>query len=300
MQINDNNLEVLEVGGCPSLTCLISCRGGGLPPTLKNLQIWGCKKLEALLVEKGMEINCPSLEFVWIWGCDRLKYLPDALPNNNNLRNLGLLAVGRCENFESIPEGWFHFATNLTILNITGCKKLKALPVLSHGFQTINYLTSLQTLSMNISEWNNNFKKIGLHSLSSLIKLLIEGPISVAEDEEEDDVTGSSFPIDGKLLPTSLISLSIMKIRNLEKLSSKLFQNLASLEEFYIRGCPRLKSLPVQRLPPLLKRLSISGSRKLTGKCEMGKGKYWPHISKIPKVKVDGDDDDDDDDDDDE
>ncbi|CAL5381683.1 unnamed protein product [Camellia sinensis] len=281
MQINDNNLEVLEVGGCPSLTCLISCRGGGLPPTLKNLQIWGCKKLEALLVEEGMEINCPSLESIWIWGCDRLKYLPDALPNNNNLRNLSLLAVGRCENLESIPKGWFHFTTNLTILNITGCKKLKALPVLSHGFQTINYLTSLQGL------------------LSSLIKLLIEGPISVAEDEEEDDVTGSSFPIDGKLLPTSLISLSIMKFRNLEKLSSKLFQNLASLEEFYIRGCPRLKSLPVQRLPPLLKRLSISGSRKLTGNCEMGKGKYWPHISKIPKVKVDGDGDDDDDDDDD-
>ncbi|CAL5331503.1 unnamed protein product [Camellia sinensis] len=179
--------------------------------------------LEALLVEEGMEINCPSLE--------------------------------------------------------------SALPVLSHGFQTINCLTSLQGLLMNILEWNNNFKKIGLHSLSSLIKLLIEGPISVAEDEEEDDVTGSSFPIDGKLLPTSLISLSIMKFRNLEKLSSKLFQNLTSLEEFYIKGSPRLKSLPVQRLPPLLKRLSISGSRKLTGKCEMGKGKYWPHISNIPKVK---------------
>ena len=125
---------------------------------------------------------------------------------------------------------------------------------------------------MNISEWNNNFKKIGLHSLSSLTRLSISGTISVAEDEE--GVVGSSFPIDGKLLPTSLINLWIRGFRNLEKLSSKLFQNLASLEELWIRGCPRLKSLPVQKLPPSLKRLEIHGSRELTRKCEKGKGKY--------------------------
>ncbi|THG03442.1 hypothetical protein TEA_013960 [Camellia sinensis var. sinensis] len=171
-QINDNNLEVLWVENCPSLTCLISCKGGGLPPTLKELWIWWCKKLEALLEEDGMEISCPSLEFVWISGFDRLKYLPDALPNNNNLRNLCRLNLYGCENLEYIPEGWFHSATNLRQLKISGCKKLKALP---HGSQSINYLTSLQELDMNISQWNNNFKKIGFHSLSSLKRLLISG-----------------------------------------------------------------------------------------------------------------------------
>ncbi|KAI8024855.1 Lysophospholipid acyltransferase LPEAT2 [Camellia lanceoleosa] len=35
---------------------------------------------------------------------------------------------------------------------------------------------------MNISQWNNNFKKIGLHSLSSLTSLWIQ------EDEEEEEV----------------------------------------------------------------------------------------------------------------
>ncbi|XP_028078791.1 putative disease resistance RPP13-like protein 1 [Camellia sinensis] len=92
-QINDSNLQVLDVQDCPSLTCLISCRGGRLPPTLKELQIRRCKKLEALLEEERMEINYPSLESVWISGCDRLKYLPDALPNNNNLRNLSQLIL---------------------------------------------------------------------------------------------------------------------------------------------------------------------------------------------------------------
>ncbi|CAL5382424.1 unnamed protein product [Camellia sinensis] len=292
-QINDSNLQVLDVQDCPSLTCLISCRGGRLPPTLKELQIRRCKKLEALLVvEEGMEITCPPLENVLIMDCDRLKYLPDALPNNNNnnLRNLSVLFLYGCKNLEYIPEGWFHSATNLSHLDIRGCKKLKALP---RGLQSITYLTSLQLLWMDIPHWNNNFKKIGLHSLSSLRTLLIEGPISVAEDEEEEEeeeeeegVAGSSFPIDGKLLPTSLINLWIRDLRNLEKLSSKLFQNLASLESLEIWGCPRLKSLPVQRLPPSLKRLTLWGSRKLTRKCEKGKGKYWPHLAHIPEVDV--------------
>ncbi|CAL5331138.1 unnamed protein product [Camellia sinensis] len=277
-QINDSNLQVLEVANCPSLTCLISCRGGGLPPTLKQLQIMRCKKLEALLaVDEGMEITCPSLESVWIINCDRLKYLPDALPNNNNnnLRNLSGLYLYGCKNLEYIPEGWFHSATNLAHLAIRGCKKLKALP---HGLQSINYLTSLQSLEMNISEWNNNFKEIDLHSLSSLTTLLIEEE----EEEEEEGVAGSSFPIDGKLLPTSLIDVQMGGFRNLEKLSSKLFQNLASLEYLRISGCPRLKSLPVQRLPPSLMSLVIQRCPRLTGKCEKGKGKYWPHLARIP------------------
>ncbi|THG02397.1 hypothetical protein TEA_004329 [Camellia sinensis var. sinensis] len=281
-QINDNNLEELDVENCPSLTCLISCRGGGLPPTLKQLWIRWCERLEALLVEEGMEINCPSLESVEILDCDGLKYLPDALPNNNNnLRNLSRLYLYGCDNLEYIPEGWLHSATNLTELNIRGCKKLKALP---HGLQSINYLTSLQELYLNISQWNNNFKKIGLHNLSSLQRLFISG------EEEEEHPVGSSFPIDGKLLPTSLISLRISHFRNLEKLSSKLFQNLASLEFLHFWCCPRLKSLRVQRLPPSLKRLWIDSCPRLGGKCEKGKGKYWPHLAHIPQVGVFDDD----------
>ncbi|GMP43352.1 hypothetical protein CsSME_00012742 [Camellia sinensis var. sinensis] len=250
---------------------------------VKYLSIIECPKLLKMLptdlpLEEGMEINCPSLESVEIIDCDRLKYLPDALPNNNNLRNLSKLDFNGCENLESIPEGWLHSATNLREMDIRGCKKLKALP---HGLQSINYLTSLERLHMNISEWNNNIKKIGLHSLSSLKRLLISGA------EEEEHPVGSRFPIDGKLLPTSLINLWIWDFQNLEKLSSKLFQNLATLEVLDIRGCPRLKSLPVQRLPPSLKQLHISrGSRKLKGKCEKGKGKYWPHLAHIPDVYV--------------
>ncbi|CAL5382494.1 unnamed protein product [Camellia sinensis] len=264
-QINDSNLQ------------------GGATTRTQRASDSGCRKLEALLVvEEGMEITCPSLVSVLIMDCHRLKYLPDALPNNNNnLRNLSRLYLSGCKNLESIPEGWFHSATNLADLSIMGCKKLKALP---HGLQSINYLTSLQSLGMNISQWNNNFKKIGLHSLSSLTSLWIQGHI-IVDEEEEEGVAGSSFPIDGNLLPTSLIFLWIWDFRNLEKLSSKLFQNLASLVSLSICGCPRLKSLPVQRLPPSLMSLVIQRCPRLTGKCEKGKGKYWPHLAHIPDVR---------------
>ncbi|CAL5382948.1 unnamed protein product [Camellia sinensis] len=281
-QINDNNLEVLDVAHCQSLTFLTSCRGGGLPPTLKELRIWWCKKLEALIVEEGMEINYPFLESVCIWGCERLKYLQDALPNhnnNNNLRHLKELVLVACMNLEYIPDGWFHSATNRIVLDIRGCKKLNDLPVRPQGLQSINYLTSLRGLCMNIAEWSNDFKKTDLHSLSSLKRLLIEA-------KEDEHQVGSDFAIDGMLLPTSLINLRIWDFRNLEKLSSKLFQNLTSLEELEIDGCPRLKSLPVQRLPPSLKELWIQRCPRLTGKCEKGKGKYWPHLAYIPHVVV--------------
>ncbi|CAL5382912.1 unnamed protein product [Camellia sinensis] len=270
-------LQELYVYNCPSLG---SFPKTGFPCTLKTLKIRNCEALQSLFgwITQINDNNLERWGSVRIWGCYMLKYLPDALPNNNNLRNLSRLILYGCKNLEYIPEGWFHSATNLTYLNIRGCQKLKALP---HKLQSINYLTSLQELYLNISEWNN-FKKIGLHSLSSLKILLIEG-------KDEEHSVGSSFPIDGMLLPTSLIDLHISGFRNLEKLSSKLFQNLASLEFLKIGGCPMLKSLLVQRLPPSLKRLLIiGGSRKLTGKCEKGKGKYWPHLAHIPCVDVDG------------
>ncbi|XP_028065163.1 putative disease resistance RPP13-like protein 1 [Camellia sinensis] len=49
MQINDNNLEVLEVGGCPSLTCMISCRGGGLP-LIDNLTFLKSRSLMMMMM----------------------------------------------------------------------------------------------------------------------------------------------------------------------------------------------------------------------------------------------------------
>ncbi|GFZ02599.1 hypothetical protein Acr_15g0012070 [Actinidia rufa] len=136
-----NSLEKLTVWNCSALTCL--CPGAGLPPTLKDLFISHCPKMEAVLAE-GMTINCPSLESIDISSCDNLKTLPDVI-QNHDLRNLNRLAIEDCDNLESLPEGWF-LTTNLRELCIKGCKKLDALP--QSAYNKNNHLTSLQRLDI--------------------------------------------------------------------------------------------------------------------------------------------------------
>ncbi|THG01465.1 hypothetical protein TEA_018603 [Camellia sinensis var. sinensis] len=182
-------LQELYVYNCPSLG---SFPETGFPCTLKTLRIISHGNANPVRPNKhGLKVRyCEARQSLFEWITQI---------NDNNLE---VLTVENCPSLTCLIScrGWFHSATNLRELNIRGCKKLNALP---HGSQSmnINCLTSLQELYLNISEWNN-FKKIDLHSLSSLKILLIEG-------KDEEHPVGSSFPIDGMLLPTSLIDLRI-------------------------------------------------------------------------------------------
>ncbi|KAG5539284.1 hypothetical protein RHGRI_019746 [Rhododendron griersonianum] len=303
-----NSLEKLEVWHCPSLTYLSSSRTG-LPCNLKELHIIGCAKLESVLVEEGLKINCPSLESFLIWECDSLKSLPDVTQNNVDggcLKNLGSLAVSYCENVESIPEGWFT-ATNLRSLYVNGCEKLKGLPL--HHFTN---LTSLKLKNVDMGG-NKPPSQWGLHRLSSLRQLSLSGygwaSFPPVEEEEEDAMM--------LWLPPSLIELTIWLFPNLEKLSCKEFQNIPSLEGLDIWDCPNLTTITKLGLLPSLSALSISDCPKLSSfsakeqglrqllppsllclsisRCPLleercskkKKGPYWPLISHIPEVQID-------------
>ncbi|GMP43180.1 hypothetical protein CsSME_00012643 [Camellia sinensis var. sinensis] len=244
---NNNNLEVLQVTGCPSLTYL-----GGVPTTLKHLKIWWCEKLEQLLVEEATRIEYPLLEYVDIWHCQSLKYL---------------------------PEGWFPL-TSLQRLAINSCPAGGG--IVSYFIDKGNFLTNLTSLSIsNIktskppSEWN-------FHKFSSLIEFRIGGAVIVQEEYLEV----SSFPMDGMLLPSSLIKLCIWSFSNLESLSSKGFENLNFLESLFIGDCPRLASFPEQGLPPSLLHLCIYECPILKQQFETGK--YWPLVAFMPCVEIDG------------
>ncbi|KAG5539277.1 hypothetical protein RHGRI_019739 [Rhododendron griersonianum] len=319
-----NSLEELKVWSCPSLTYLSSSRTG-LPCNLKKILIAGCAKLETVLAEEGMKINCTSLESFEISNCGSLKSLPDVTQNNVDggcLKDLSNLKVSYCENVESIPQGWFT-ATNLRELEVRGCKKLKGLP-----HNAYNNLTSLQ--SLRISSWDaatelisSHFTNLtylrlenvdeggnkppsgwGLHRLSSLRELWLEGygwaSFPPVEEEEEED---------GMMLwlPPSLIQL-ILEFPNLEKLSCKEFPSLEhliilncpklttitklglppSLVSLGIEGCPLLSELLIDRLPPSLVSLWIYGCPLLSERCsKKKKGQYWPLISHIPGVEID-------------
>ncbi|KAF7114413.1 hypothetical protein RHSIM_RhsimUnG0086500 [Rhododendron simsii] len=317
------SLEKLEVLSCPSLMYLCSS-STGLPCNLRNMHVWGCAKLESVLAEEGMKINCTSLESFAICKCESLKSLPDVTQNNFDggcLKNLNYLMIEDCENVESIPEGWFA-ATNLRELQVYGCKKLNGLP--HHAY---NNLTSLQLL--RISSWdvatelishftNLTFLRLenvdkggnkppsewGLHRLSSLRRLILVdyGWASFPPVEEEEE--------DGMMLwlPPSLNGLRILLFRNLEKLSCKEFRSLEllhiwdcpklttitklglplSLVHLWISGCPLLSELLIDRLPPSLLDLYIHRCPLLKERCsKKKKGQYWPLISHIPQVEID-------------
>ncbi|KAI8570633.1 hypothetical protein RHMOL_Rhmol01G0051100 [Rhododendron molle] len=316
-----NNLEKLDLSYCPSLTYLSS--RSGLPPALKVLRVADCAELKSLIAEEGIKINCPSLEYVEIFWCERLKTLPDVMQNDNRLKNLSRLKIIWCGNLESLPEGWFP-TTNFREFNIYTCEKLEPLPNRAYNN---NHLASVEKLNLcgfpagtgllshildegsssyftNLTELAiNNFdigKLCGLHQLCSLRKLSLW------------DCNWVSFLEDGMLsFPSSLVVLDIQNFPNLEKLSFKDFENLVSLENLEIRGCPKLKSISELGSLPSLSDLLISGCRKLASfpeqglppsllylridecpilkrRCEKGKGQYWRFIAHIPEVRIDG------------
>ncbi|KAF3963369.1 hypothetical protein CMV_012227 [Castanea mollissima] len=281
-------LKVLEIRNCLELTSLSS--NNQLPIALKKLEVRNCPKLESLANNLH---NNVSLEYLLIINCEEIKFLPEGL---HKLCHLNDISISDCCSLVSFPDGGF-LPTRLTNLSICRCEKLEALPRMQM-LTTLHIvecpsIVSLpeEGLPINLKELllegMTNCKQVfdwGLHRLTSLTRLTIFG------DGFED---WQSFPEeeDGKmmlLLPTSLTYLSIDEFPNIVFLSSKLFQNLYSLEQLWIWDCPKLASLPENGLPPSLLELQIIRCPVLKQHCKKGKGQEWlKNIINIPCVQID-------------
>ena len=182
------------------------------------------------------------------------------------------LLIWRCEKLEALPR--MHMVTTLCI---SKCPSIVSLPEEGLPTNLKELCLGGMTSSKQVFEW-------GLHRLSSLTSLTIYG------DWFED---WQSFPEeeDGKmmlLLPTSLTYLSIQRFPDIVFLSSKVFQNLSSLEQLWIWNCPKLASLPENGLPPSLLNLQIIRCPVLKQNCKKGKGQEWlKNIINIPRVEID-------------
>ncbi|KAF5471134.1 hypothetical protein F2P56_011597 [Juglans regia] len=239
---------------------------GGLPSTLKTLEIYNCKML-------GLPINLDysCLEVLKLFSCDSLRSIPmDLLPNVKNLkiercRNLESLTVAeqhqhdlvalssliikKCPNFVSFPRGGLH-ATNLGKLKIEKCKSLRSLPDKMNMLLPsltrfwIKKCRNIETfpeggLPSNLNELKIKYcqklieNRMGwsLQNLASLRYLTIMGGSKL------DVVT---FPEKG-LLPTNLIDLEIYEFPNLKLFDKNGFENLTSLKYLYIGKCPKLE-----------------------------------------------------------
>nr|AGF69194.1 disease resistance protein At3g14460-like protein 1 [Vitis labrusca] len=289
-------LEYLKIDTCPSL---IGFPEGELPTTLKQLRIWECEKLESLpggmmhhdsntttATSGGLHVldiwDCPSLTFfptgkfpstlqkLEIWDCAQLESISEEMFHSNN-SSLEYLSISSYPCLKIVPDCLY----KLRELKINKCENVELQP---YHLQNLTALTSLtisdcENIKTPLSRW-------GLATLTSLKKLTIGGifpPVASFSD-------GQRPPI----LPTTLTLLSINDFQNLKSLSSLALQTLTSLEELWIRCCPKLESFcPREGLPDTLSRLYIKDCPLLKQRCSKRKGQDWPNIAHIPYVQTD-------------
>ncbi|KAK8341399.1 hypothetical protein V6Z11_A08G166900 [Gossypium hirsutum] len=235
--MNDSNsncclLEELKIVSCPSLKSFPEPK---LPSTLKSLRIKNCRNLEFLpggRVQRDGNDNCaPRLEYLCL--SDFLSsesLLESVLP----LLDLKVLRLSNCMNLRALPDHMPNF-NSLQELSLSDCVALTSIP---EGGLPPN-ITSLEfhnceKLKQPMLEW-------GLEKLNCLTEIKIVGACPAADTD--------SFPAESVMLPSTLTSICLESLENLECLSWEL-ENLMALQELQIKGCHKLQFLPKTGLPP--------------------------------------------------
>ncbi|KAI3421711.1 Glucan endo-1 [Psidium guajava] len=276
-------LQELRIWRCDSLPASPFGEGRFFPTTLRTLEIVRCRGVESLA-----EINVDrllSLQVIEIRGCENLRSLPQGLHAMSRLTSLEMAECPalELECFPPLPPG-------ISSFYLRGCPKIKALPNELHRLTCLRDLSifgcesitrfphgglppQLQTLEVRDCRNMKQPVREWLAPLTSLEKLRIDG--SAGGVGEEEDLR---LP-----LPSSLLRLYIYDMGNVERLSGSL---PPSLQKLYIAGCPKLRELPPDGLPPSLEQFAIQRCGILEKRCTKRTGCYWPLIREIPQVDI--------------
>ncbi|XP_077239367.1 putative disease resistance protein RGA3 [Tasmannia lanceolata] len=269
------SLKKLVIRECPQLHSLFpddENNDYGLPTTLNTLEIFSCLNIKSLT--KGMQ-SLTSLKNLVIRECPQLHslFLDDENNDHRLPTTLNTLDISTFPNLKSLPKWMQSLLPCLKELKIKDCPQLHSLFLddenNDHGLPTtLNYL--------EISSCPN-LKSLpkGMQSLTSLRNLIINSCpqlFSLFPDDNNNDYG----------LPTTLVSLSINRCKNLKSLTNGM-QNLTSLNHLHISYCPEISSLPEDGLPTTFTRLHIVGCPKLKESCQENDGQDWPKIQHIPQ-----------------
>ena len=222
-----------------------------------------------------------SLEEFSIICCEQLRCLPTGL---DRLCHLQKITIRDCNSLISLKD---LIPTDLRSLEIEECKNLVALPndMRLYSLQTLSvcncpkiefkdFPTNLRELRLSGANLCDQVYVLGLRSLTSLTSL------EIADGEE-----------DGKnilMLPKSLTTLRFENFPNLLFLSCKFCQNPSTLEQLFIRACPKFESLSEECFPPSLQQIHIYECPVLKQNYEKDEGIMRSKFAHIRSVIIDG------------
>ncbi|KAF3960662.1 hypothetical protein CMV_014649 [Castanea mollissima] len=292
------SLSRLKFSNCPKLRELPNCF-----PKLRTLKIKSCKSLRALPVAPSLMfltlidnlILEDWSEVVTAWG-PMSGEVQDSSCHQGSWFNLLELNVTSCPKLQTLP---IDFAPQK--LEISGCELLVALPQ-PHFAERLQHLALDACLDGTLVREIPNTSSLYSLVISSISNLtsLPQWPqlpglkalyirdckdlMSLSESKEASLSTLLSLtllsirncPMLVKLteeLPATLECLSIGSCPFLQSLGPKeILKSLPSLKDLYIEDCPMLQSLPEDGLPSSLQHLQIQRCPLLTERFQMEEG----------------------------
>jgi hypothetical protein len=258
MLLSTTSLQHLKLSNIPSLTAF-----DVLPTFLQSLHISGCENLAFPPAETWS--NYASLVTLMLVSCDALTSFP--LNGFPVLQSLFILSCNSLQ-FFFISEISSHCPSTLQSLEVYDCNALRSFP------QRMETLTSLESLTlrpllpcyeggclppklrlinidsqsprttMPVTGW-------GIQNLNALSDLHIGG----------DGIVNSLLK--ERLLPISLVSLTIKNLSKRKSLPRNGLQHLSTLENLIFENCSRLESLSEDMFPSSLKSLVFDYCPKL-------------------------------------
>jgi hypothetical protein len=335
-----HSLQKLNIRGCRELECLSQSESQGIPylTFLKELEISYCSD-ELRVIEYGGTrfpswlLHLSNLVRIHLRNCIRLEHIPPL----HGIPSLEELYFGSMDNLECIDsmevggKGVSTFFPSLKKLAIKSCGRLKGWWKKSRDEMNddsdestieegLRMLCFPRLSSLTICKCPN---LTSMPLFPTLDESLLLGETSSTPLQQtmkmKSPVSSSSF-----IRPLSkLKNLYIGSIGDMESLPEVGLQNLSSLQQLSIRGCGRLKSLPLpdqgmhslQKLNinncrelkclsqsesqgmipylPSLQFLRINYcSEELSGRITIWGGKEiveeWPNIKHIPRIVIDG------------
>jgi hypothetical protein len=189
----------------------------------------------------------PVLQSLYIKGCENLKSIFIAKDASQSLSFIQSIEIRCCDELDSFSPGGLSIP-NLICFRVYGCNKLHSLP------ESMNTLVSLQELRVFSLPNLQHFAKEGLPI--NLRKLSVGGIMWNMECSLECITNLSVLEIGGcdivnklmrmkvSLLPSSLMSLHIYQLDDIECLDGKWLHHLTSLQNLEISDAPKLKLMP--------------------------------------------------------